>query len=369
MLRYKVQALFSTCLIVCSLWGISQSSITIKLNFNNSADEILTLNRKNIISNKQEIDTFERLPSGKFLLEINNNKTPSIALIRSATQKFREVFVAPGYQLIINVNKINGRDHFDITGSGAELDSVFLVIWNEKYTRFASAFEVSSPSNRLKLFDRVLEDVDQVVQRPVKDYMFFLLMQHAIDSAETILALNDHYAIFHTYLKQIANAALKKNIDLNYSNRLDQLIAEQTGKQAPFFSLSDSTGRAYRVTDYRGKLVYIDLWASWCLPCRLESRYLQKLVSKYNKRDIIFIGIAVGDNTINWKKALKQDRPHWLQLFDRNAVVANAYAVKSVPRYVLISRAGNVVDFNAPPPSQPAKLIALIEKELKTQDN
>ncbi|HMF73226.1 MAG TPA: redoxin family protein, partial [Flavitalea sp.] len=162
---------------------------------------------------------------------------------------------------------------------------------------------------------------------------------------------------------------LKKNIDLNYSNRLGQLVTEQTGKQAPFFSLSDSTGRAYRITDYKGRLVFIDLWASWCLPCRLESPYLQKLVNKYNKRDIIFIGIAVGDNTVNWKKALKQDRPHWLQLFDRNAVVANAYAVKSVPRYVLISRAGNVVDFNAPPPSQPAKLIALIEKELKTQDN
>ena len=92
---------------------------------------------------------------------------------------------------------------------------------------------------------------------------------------------------------------------------------------------------------------------------------MHSIINRYNQRaDIAFIGVAVSDKMSDWKRALKQDKPRWLQLHDSNTFVVNAYAVSGVPRYILIDKNGNVLDFNAPPPSQHAELTAIIDKAL-----
>ena len=171
--------------------------------------------------------------------------------------------------------------------------------------------------------------------------------------------------LYLSYLNQLAYGSFRNDIDRRYNYKLNMLITAQYGKPAPLFKLRDTTGKIYSLDDFKGKLVYIDLWASWCLPCRLETPYMHNIIRRYsNRTDIAFIGVAVADRMPDWKKAIRQDKPRWLQLRDNNTFVANAYAATSVPRYILIDKTGNVLDFNAPPPSQQAKLIAIIDKEL-----
>ena len=139
--------------------------------------------------------------------------------------------------------------------------------------------------------------------------------------------------------------------------------AQRTLKPAPGFTLPDSAGKKHTLSDFRGKVVFLDLWASWCGPCRFETPYLKRIAERYKKRDdMVFIGVAVADRPPAWRMALQQDRPGWLQLFDLYNDVLTDYEAKSVPRYVLINRAGEIVAFNAPSPSQGRKLIAILDK-------
>ncbi|RYF92333.1 MAG: TlpA family protein disulfide reductase, partial [Chitinophagaceae bacterium] len=205
----------------------------------------------------------------------------------------------------------------------------------------------------------------ELQHRSLKDFLFYTLIREAIDSSDQLLTLNDYKTLYQSYMQQLAFGSFRNDIDRRYNYKLNLLTSAQLGSPAPLFKLMDSSGKMHRLEDFKGKLVYIDLWASWCLPCRLETPYMHSLIKKYsNRSDIAFIGVAISDKMQDWKRALRQDKPRWLQLRDNNTYVANAYAATSVPRYVLIDKRGNVLNFNAPAPSEQVKLIAIIDKEL-----
>lgn len=116
----------------------------------------------------------------------------------------------------------------------------------------------------------------------------------------------------------------------------------------------------FTLEDFKGKILYIDLWASWCGPCREEIPNYKKLVERYkNNPQVAFLGIAVSDGEKEWRKALTEEKPTWLQLYDRDGVVARSYVANAIPKYILIDAAGKVLNFNAPGPGSPEILKAL----------
>jgi thiol-disulfide isomerase/thioredoxin len=224
------------------------------------------------------------------------------------------------------------------------------------------------PANgdRIKLFDVWLQAIEKNYQDPLKDYALYMLLNRHINGSKSILELNDYYTLFKPFLLRMSNAQYKGKLYEFHRSKLSVLVSLQNGQLAPPFSLKDPAGKVHRLQDYKGRLIYLDLWASWCMPCRLETPYLKSLFNRYRKRtDIIFISIAVSDNVADWKKALKQDKPTWLQLFDKNTVVANAYDAHSIPKFVIIDKAGKILDFNAPAPSDQQRIVAILEEELK----
>jgi len=111
-------------------------------------------------------------------------------------------------------------------------------------------------------------------------------------------------------------------------------------------------------------VVYLDLWASWCAPCREQVPALRELYEKYkNDDEVVIVGIAVHEAYNRWLKALEEDKPEWLQLYDADGVVARAYEANAIPKYILIDKKGNIVDMNAPKPSN----IEVLEKKIKDE--
>lgn len=136
--------------------------------------------------------------------------------------------------------------------------------------------------------------------------------------------------------------------DHPYTKMLDEFIDCQTfdvGSKAYEFTLKSLDGKEISLSDYKGKYVFLDFWASWCGPCRREMPNVQNLYKEYRK-DLVIIGISLDRDEAKWKDAVKEFGMKWLQCNDPKefyGTVAQRYKVSAIPRTVLINPEGNVV--------------------------
>jgi len=107
--------------------------------------------------------------------------------------------------------------------------------------------------------------------------------------------------------------------------------------------------------DFKGKYVYIDLWASWCSPCIAQIPYLKELEQKF-KDKVNFVSIAWDDDYSSWKKMIVTQKLDGIQLFaeDKESDFFNFYDVQSsgIPRFILLNKNGNIIDLIAKQPSE-----------------
>lgn len=130
------------------------------------------------------------------------------------------------------------------------------------------------------------------------------------------------------------------------------------GKPSPNFDYENFKGGKTKLTDLKGKYVYIDLWATWCAPCRAEIPYLQKIEEKYHGKNIEFVSISIDKAKDNekWKKFVTDKKLGGVQLFadkDWESEFVTNYGVTGIPRFILVDPNGNVVSADAERPSSP----------------
>lgn len=136
---------------------------------------------------------------------------------------------------------------------------------------------------------------------------------------------------------------------------LDVLAKVRPGKEAPLFSKPDVNGKIFSMKDLRGKVVIIDFWASWCVPCRKSNPHMLELYRKYHDRGLEMVYVADNDSSPDaWKKAIEKDGltgegfHHVLRGYkqgvDNNPDdVSNKYAIHYLPTKYLIDKHGNIV--------------------------
>jgi peroxiredoxin len=116
--------------------------------------------------------------------------------------------------------------------------------------------------------------------------------------------------------------------------------AGQEGTQAPGFSLMDMTGGAITLEQFKGKVVFLDFWAPWCIPCRDELPELDSFYRKFQHEGFIVIGIAVDASTEGVAKFLQKVPVSFPVLVDSKGTVAEAYRLVNMPTGYLIGRDG-----------------------------
>lgn len=120
--------------------------------------------------------------------------------------------------------------------------------------------------------------------------------------------------------------------------------------------LKDLDGKTVNFTAFRGKYVYVDIWASWCQPCRNEIPHLQALEKSLERKDVAFVSISVDQNPADWQAAAKELHLKGNQLIDSEGDVGRALEVIFIPRFVLVDPEGNIINANAPRPSNVEKV-------------
>lgn len=201
---------------------------------------------------------------------------------------------------------------------------------------------------------------DHVRQPDIAGYLVDISLFHLAE-----LGISRYKDTYHQYVKNPARLAL-------YDAAAAK--ADRLGKGQPFpdFTFTDNKGGKVCLSDLRGKIVYIDFWATWCGPCRGEMPALKKIEQQFDGRDVVFVSLSVDKNkdSLLWKKTINDMQLGGIQLIlgeQWNWLRQLMPTGISVPRCVLIDRQGRFIDAHAPRPSS-AELAPLLEK-LVNEDN
>ena len=148
-----------------------------------------------------------------------------------------------------------------------------------------------------------------------------------------------------------------------------EAMASLTGKESPkFVDYENYAGGTTSLSDLEGKYVYIDVWATWCGPCKREIPFLKEVEKKYHGKNIEFVSVSIDNKKDHekWKTMVADKELGGIQLFadnDWKSQFVQDYQIKGIPRFILIGPDGKIVNADAPRPSS-SELVELFD-ELK----
>ncbi|KAA5825736.1 AhpC/TSA family protein [Algibacter amylolyticus] len=217
-------------------------------------------------------------------------------------------------------------------------------------------------------FEGIGEDVNNYLAEKV------LLQERLLDYDELMASsktefenkLNSSIEEFKSLLTAVPNvdATFVKNENISFGMLKEQLKLEYSknskpslfnGKAAPKFNdYENYAGGSTSLDDLKGKYVYIDLWATWCGPCKAEIPALKRVEKAYHGKNIAFVSISLDSPNAydKWKAMVKEKELTGVQLYAKgDQKFARDFKVSTIPRFILIDPNGIVVNDNAPRPS------------------
>lgn len=144
-------------------------------------------------------------------------------------------------------------------------------------------------------------------------------------------------------------------------------FAPQEGFSAPDFTLKTPNGETYTLSELKGKAVLINLWATWCPPCRAEMPAMQKLYEEYQSQGLVILAVnaTYQDDPLSIAPFINEYGLTFPILLDETGKTAAAYQLRSLPSSYFINRAGIIAEVVIGGPMSEALLRTRIEKILK----
>ncbi len=316
--------------------------LTFSGKIENVKDSVLTIvgfNKKKEIAIAADgtfKDTLQLLKKGNYRMSLND-------------QKVAYVFLNNGYDLYLEGN----ADVFDYTmqyrgkSEGAQTNNYLGSHF--KYTK-----SIGNPGELFGLekepffatLDKIKVDIDSINGLYTK-----------VD-VDVLTETNGFNNQFQENMRKVYDVQHQRYLE--YKRLRDRIAVGQPSPE--FTKYLSANGGAKSLKDYRGKYVYIDLWATWCKPCIAQFPALKNLHNEYKKKNIVFVSIATDDDKTArswdrakqlWRKALKDYKLTGEQLFAVDNQFTTGYLVGTIPRFILLDPQGKIISSDAPRPTDP----------------
>lgn len=172
----------------------------------------------------------------------------------------------------------------------------------------------------------------------------------------------DYAADFEGGLSQVNKAIEKYGISEKYANEYSKRKCTIPGSKFPEeVVLVDANGNVVDFSSFKGKYVYVDVWASWCGPCCKEVPFLKAMEAELENDNVVFLSISVDKDGEAWKSKMKELDMHGNLVLDKDNSLCKALNVMGIPFFAIYDKEGKLHTYNAPRPSKSVQLKKILE--------
>ncbi|MGK0366087.1 MAG: peroxiredoxin [Saprospiraceae bacterium] len=192
----------------------------------------------------------------------------------------------------------------------------------------------------------------ETAQKYLKDEAYYFTVAKLLNSACRRGNLAEAGKAIQTFITECPYDLYNNVLRFAYNEAKGLVI----GTKAPDFELTDINGNTIRLSDFEGKVVYMDFWATWCAPCRRYLPHSQDLPDNFPKDEVVFLYISLDDNKTDWENYVKSHGLHGTHVCAKaghgyHSKIAELYKVKSLPAYFLIDQNGRIAESPAANPA------------------
>jgi len=305
-----------------------------------------------IKTNKYRFDRkLELSNEGVFQFKISNNPN----LYKLSLNGEEIIFINDGDKNItINIDLNNRNYPFKILGSTATNQYLnYFTTVNKLQEKYLNPLEPRMAAALKAKDEKMLEQIEELHQKNLKLFVDELDSKISkMGSSLSVFAIirTLDFNKYLTFIEKWQTSFLKERPKSPFTVKIKELIDRskrtQIGNIAPEIDLETLAGKKLKLSAFRGKIVLVDFWASWCLPCRKENHIFNGVYAKYYKEGFEIWSISTDEDQKKWKKAIEKDAITWTQSRSTDKTVESMYNVVALPSNFLIDEKGTIIAKN-----------------------